>query len=182
MTWEYLDTDIFQARFGIIAAYLREYAKGATLVDLNCGKEAHLFDYLRDDLNQYVGNDINLRSGGRIGKHAFLKYNDTEVLAALNYITDKVDIFCHLGWGAGIISREPVESQTDTISGRAIVQEYMPQLVILESVEKYFQFLLKEYSPLLESSGYELAHSLSLQIDNPDSFVNRRQCAFWEKH
>jgi hypothetical protein len=181
MTWEYLDEDIFQTRFGIVAAYLKGKTENKTILDLNCGKDFPILKYLSTDFRQYIGNDIAIDVGLVGNNDLLLKMDDRHILEFLKDKVKEVDILLHLGCGGHAISGESVESATDTETGGEIIRNYKPEIFILESVEKYFHHVLGQYGHVLNEESYKITHTLRLVIDEKEDFINHRVFRFFER-
>jgi hypothetical protein len=179
MSWDYLDTDIFQTRFGIVAAYLKERAYGKTILDMNCGQNAQFLHHFKSGFKQYIGNDVLAEESDE--PYRFISpISDVYLLDFLKNMGVKIDIFLHLGAGMGKIAGESVESMTETASGCAIVDYYKPEIVILESIRRFACQMGTDYEGTLIKNGYKLAHQLTLTIDK-DSYVSTRIFQFYEK-
>lgn len=176
--WEYLDTDIFQSRFAIVGAYLRGKIRNKVIVDLNCGASTSLNNFLTPDYALYVANDVAFSRDCEIPCVRLLKEDDTKMLARLQLITSVVDVFVHMG-GIARLSMEDVESKTDSISGREIVDFYKPKIVILEAIRSFALGLYKDYLPVMKEN-YRMAHVISLVIDN-EEYVTDRVFRFYER-
>lgn len=56
--WDYLNAGYEAARYGIISAYLKHYAEGASVLDVGCGKGILVHHLPLDRIQSYQGIDI----------------------------------------------------------------------------------------------------------------------------
>jgi SAM-dependent methyltransferase len=189
MTWEYLETEQFDFRLKIIAAYLKEKTQDKIIVDLDCGT-ARLVKFLEDDYLLYYGNDICISS---IRKAQIEAYNKQKAKCLFETLEDEnvfsrlknfkgIDILLSLGHGAGEFINPQIESPTLTNVFRSIVMSYAPQFAVLEMIqewEKKFD-LISSFKKFMFENAYIVDYDVFLKII-PDDFVGERRILFFKK-
>lgn len=181
MTWEYLDTDPFQARFGIVHSYLRDKVWGKTIVDLNCGHNAPLVHYvparkIRDGFSLYYGNDINLDDEISYGNGRVIleRIEDEKVPERLEEILDRLDVLVLLGHATGN------EQESDTALGvwGSLLVKWKPSILIHEAASSFVDLITKieDMTRLLD---YQIDQRLRLIIEPDDGFVRSRIFTFY---
>lgn len=180
--WEYLDEPAFQTRFGVVAAYLRGRTQNKVIVDLNCGHNAGLLRYLPSPV-RYIGNDVLIDPSVVLGPVSdwLLDIKDSKMLGWLKQNVGTVDIFLHLGYGGRDLSGEEAESATELDSGIAIVSHFKPELIILESVRKFMEYMRAQYENCIEDD-YQIRDTIRLNIFTAGhDFVGEREFYFYER-
>lgn len=176
MAWEYLDSLPFQARFGIVGAFLRDRVWNSVIVDLNCGKRGCLKDYIRYGFSLYYGNDKNLEEQRDYGNGRVIleKLEDCYVPARLDELVDRIDILVILGHAIG-----DLESSTSTETWKRLVETWTPQFLVHEAISDFCE-LTENIEKHAMDVKYDLECRMTLSIDSGE-FVRSRIFSFYRR-
>jgi len=176
MTWEYLDTEPFQARFGIVHSYLRDKVWDKTIVDLNCGHAAPLVDYIPYGFSLFYANDINLDDEISYGNGRVIleRIMDEKVPERLEEILDRLDVLVLLGHATGN------EQESDMALGvwGSLLVKWKPSILIHEAASS-FSDLIAKTEDMTRLLDYQIDLRMRLIIEPDDGFVRSRVFTFY---
>lgn len=127
MAWEYLQTNILDERFEIVAELVDVYGKD--ILDLDAGT-ARLINFIPDTFNKYYANDIRPEYYNKNPRIDYQIMDDTEMF---EYMKDKsIDILCVFGHGAGHRFNNGYESTTLDDVFKEFTYSHEPETLIIE--------------------------------------------------
>lgn len=178
MAWEYLEKEAYRQRLIPIVSFLEGKTKDKIIIDLDCGT-APLVSELKPDWYIYFGNDHTTKFTDeaimrKVKNTRFSYQQDHHIVENV----EQCDILLCLGYGAGDLKPEPLESSTLRGSLIKIAKKCKPEFIIIEMIQPFeveygamtmFKEQLPEYNCELQL----------IEINDDFEYVRKRLIGFF---
>jgi hypothetical protein len=168
MAWEYLQTEILDERFKIVAKHVD--VTGKDILDLDAGT-ARFINHIPDTFNNYYANDVLSTYYQNNPRIDYQLKTDVEMF---DYMQGKnIDILCVFGHGGGHIIGNRLESVTLTETLFKFLDRHAPKTLIIEGSVKHNETTGMLDDILSSLKTYKVIHTAKTEKNNLSEYAHR---------